>query len=198
MAKGRYAERARTKRDADAATAAAVVEINRLQARIRELEHAESERDVLRGRIEKLRSDIAALTSDTVRKLEAERDDLTHKLLIAENEYIETRQVYHDRVLEVERMLTNGLPSDRETVALLSATMGTLMGWPKEDWPKWASDYQADMSERGVVTNESRIGRRALVKAEKKVERKSRKLLRDMATATAEVSKATTDGWSET
>lgn len=88
MTKGKYAERARTKRSADGATVLAIQEQNRLRARISQLEHLEPENANLRSRNERLRQELQEQrelnvegASDRTRWLESQIVGLEQRLL---------------------------------------------------------------------------------------------------------------------
>lgn len=131
MTKGKYAERAKTKRSADGATAVAIGEQNRLRAHIRSLEHLEVENAELRRTLDDLRTQVSARSTPRELKLATELA-LTEQALLKSHE----AGCYMYGVWEeMWRDLHDVFEKQPRTPAVLEAhreALGLLLGWEED------------------------------------------------------------------
>jgi regulator of replication initiation timing len=118
MSRGKYAERARNKRDADLRYANAVAEGNRLQSKLREIRHLHAENSALREELAHLRAELADGSGARIRELEqlvvTAADKLQHERDQTEEQY---RKIFEE-VLEIVNR-SGFVPSSPEWFDLL-------------------------------------------------------------------------------
>lgn len=117
MTRGKYAERAKTKQAADAATVAALREVNALKARVRTLEHLELENARLRMTLKDARTEL-----DQQRELN-ERG-ASDEVLRLEN----LNAVLHETILEWQTLSTEIIANKK---AEIDAITSLLLGIPR-------------------------------------------------------------------
>lgn len=131
MSRGKFAERARTKRAADVATSTAIAEQNRLRARIHQLEHVEAEQASLKRTIERLRLDVAAGEGPKVRQAIRERDEALEraaKMLKERNERVRALNALFLVFADTFRELP-AKSKHLDSLAEVLATYGEAAGW---------------------------------------------------------------------
>lgn len=141
MTKGKYGERAKTKRAADGATAVALAEQNRLRARIRTLEHLEGENRHLRERLDDARRQMDAKEGDELKRMRQIVADSSKALLEASRTVEEVITFHKAQDLAIITAIReSGIPRKERIVIL--AIINKLAVTAKEPWQ---SDIEDDV-----------------------------------------------------